>query len=374
MRAIQVVNVRFFNATAWYAFFLARLMREAGHEALVVGLPGTESFGVAERWGLAPVPMELNTQNPLRMAALYRDIAALVSDFRPDVVDCHRGESFLLWAILKLRTRAFRLVRTRGDQRLPKANLPNTWLHRDAADAVIATNSRMARHFVREMGLPRSKVWTILGGVDTDCFRFDAAGRERVRAEFGFTPDDQVVGIVGRFDEVKGQRELIAAMGRLRQRDGMHRARLFLVGFPTTLSTEQVMAWCREAGIEDGVRVTGPRDDVAACLSALDVGVCASLFSETIARAPMEIMACGRPLISTSVGVLPDLIPPQALCRPGDVPGMEELLLLALSQPEWLAAVREEEQRTMSQYSGRDFLSQTLSLYQGLITGSGGNG
>ena len=74
MRTIQVVNVRFFNATAWYGFYLARLLREAGHETLVVGLPGTESFGVAEAWGLSPIPMGLNTNNPLRMAALLGDI------------------------------------------------------------------------------------------------------------------------------------------------------------------------------------------------------------------------------------------------------------------------------------------------------------
>ena len=54
-------------------------------------------------------------------------------------------------------------------------------------------------------------------------------------------------------------------------------------------------------------------------LRALDVGVVASLWSETIARAALEIMACGRPLVSTSVGVMPDLLPASALVAPGDV-------------------------------------------------------
>ena len=53
------------------------------------------------------------------------------------------------------------------------------------------------------MGLPGRKVWTILGGVDTKKFCFDAAGRERVRAEFGYFPSDRVIGIVGRFDDVR---------------------------------------------------------------------------------------------------------------------------------------------------------------------------
>lgn len=43
MRSIQVVNVRWFNATAWYGMYLSRLLLEGGHEVLVLGLPGTLS-------------------------------------------------------------------------------------------------------------------------------------------------------------------------------------------------------------------------------------------------------------------------------------------------------------------------------------------
>ena len=72
--------------------------------------------------------------------------------------------------------------------------------------------------------------------------------------------------------------------------------------------------------------ITGKVPDVTACLSALDVGVVASLWSETIARAALEIMACGRPLVSTSVGVMPDLLPASALVAPGDVDALAGVL------------------------------------------------
>ncbi|EPR35114.1 glycosyl transferase group 1 [Alkalidesulfovibrio alkalitolerans DSM 16529] len=368
MRAIQVVNVRFFNATAWYGLYLTRLMREAGHQALVIGLPDTESFEVAREWGIEPVPMDMNTTHPGRLLALYREMADLVRDFRPHVVNCHRGESFLLWGLLKRATRSFALVRTRGDQRLPRNNLPNRWLHRDVADAVVATNSSMARHFIQAMGLPSEKVWTILGGVDTGRFRFDPEGRARVRAEFGFAPEDVVVGIVGRFDPVKGQEDLIRAAGEARRLGGCS-FKLFFVGFDSITGSGEIKEWCRREGVDDIARLSGARKDVAACLSALDMGVCASRYSETIARAPMEIMACGRPLIATRVGVLPDLVPPSALAAPSDPEDLGRLLHKALTRPDWLKAVQVDEQRIMAQYSGKDFLNQTLSLYQGLTSG-----
>ena len=43
----------------------------------------------------------------------------LLRKFKPHVVNCHRGEGFFLWAMLRQRMNSFALVRTRGDQRPP---------------------------------------------------------------------------------------------------------------------------------------------------------------------------------------------------------------------------------------------------------------
>ena len=100
-RSIQVVNVRWFNATAWYGLELARLLNAAGHESRVVALADTETFAKAEEMGLRPLAMPLNAKNPLEFPGLIRDMGRLVRAFRPDVVNCHRGESFLFWGLLK---------------------------------------------------------------------------------------------------------------------------------------------------------------------------------------------------------------------------------------------------------------------------------
>ena len=305
-RSIQVVNVRWFNATAWYGLELARLLNAAGHESRVVALADTETFAKAEEMGLRPLAMPLNAKNPLEFPGLIRDMGRLVRAFRPDVVNCHRGESFLFWGLLK-GMGGYALVRTRGDQRLPKGNLPNRILHTRVADAVVATNSVMARHFAEKMRVPAERLHMILGGVDTERFRFAPEGRAEVRARYGFTDDECVVGLLGRFDLVKGQRETIAALAKL-VGEGVRNIRLLLLGFSTATLQEEVEAWIREAGMERYVTITGKVPDVTACLSALDVGVVASLWSETIARAALEIMACERPLVSTSVGVMPDRV------------------------------------------------------------------
>ena len=252
-RSIQVVNVRWFNATAWYGLELARLLNAAGHESRVVALADTETFAKAEEMGLRPLAMPLNAKNPLEFPGLIRDMGRLVRAFRPDVVNCHRGESFLFWGLLK-GMGGYALVRTRGDQRLPKGNLPNRILHTRVADAVVATNSVMARHFAEKMRVPAERLHMILGGVDTERFRFVPEGRAEVRARYGFTDDECVVGLLGRFDLVKGQRETIAALAKL-VGEGVRNIRLLLLGFSTATLQEEVEAWIREAGMERYVRL-----------------------------------------------------------------------------------------------------------------------
>lgn len=364
MRSIQVVNVRWFNATAWYGMYLSRLLLEDGHDVLVLGLPGTLSARKGKEWGLPMRLLDLNTATPWGIAALYGKLKRLVTEFKPDVVNCHRGESYLLWGLLKKEMGSFRLIRTRGDQRLPKANLVNRWLHNDVSDAVITTNSPMTRHFQDVFKVPQGKLHQILGGVDTSVFYPDPAARARIRAELGYGDNDFVVGLLGRFDRVKGQHELIQAVSRLHAQ-GMTNIRLLLLGFDSATPESTVRDWIAEHGIGSITTITGKRPDIAACLNALDLGVVASLWSETIARAALEIMATGVPLIGTDVGVMPDLLQPEALFSAGDVDALEQTIRAAATEPGLTETLCQAQRRRMADLSGRDFLSRTLAVYEG---------
>ena len=362
MRVVQVVNVRWFNATAWYGVELARLARDAGHQSLVVGLAGSAPLARAQALGLATRALPLNSKNPLAYPALFAAMARLLDDFKPDVVNCHRGEAFFLWALLRLY-KPFALVRTRGDQRLPKNTWLNRWLHSRMADAVIATNTRMQQHFIRSMGLEPQRTHCILGGVDTSRFVFNPAARERVRAQLGYGPQHTVLGLLGRFDHVKGQRECLESLALLKQQGHTH-VRLLLIGFSTAVDEAEVRAWIRELGLEAETHISGLVDDVPAYISATDIGLVTSLASETIARAALEIMACNRPLLSTAVGVMPDLLPPEALCQPGSAAALAALVHKALGDPDWLEIVQSLCAERLRFLTSDFFCNETLAVYR----------
>ena len=374
MRTIQVVNVRWYNATAWYGVTLADCLQQAGHETIVAGLSGTPPMDAAEKRGLCTVALPFNASAPIDIVRCWQGMHALVKDFRPDVVNCHRGEAFILWAFLKKKY-GFALVRTRGDRRLPKNGFVNRWLYCGASDAVIATNSLMERHLSDVMGVPQEKLYTILGGVDTHRFRPDAAQRKHMRRVYGYDDEDVVMGLLGRMDEVKGIRETICALAKARALDPRARKlKLLIIGFDSQYSTHDVAQWSRESGLGplgDAVQVTGRVLKPEAVINALDFGILASLGSEAIARAALEIMASRVPLISSTTGVMPDLIPGAYSFPPGDTDAMAQRMAAMLD------AGRREELAGICWAriaSGKlrlsDFLEETLAVY-GRITGQG---
>ncbi len=374
MRTIQVVNVRWYNATAWYGVTLAHALQRAGHESLVAGLEGTPPLNRARELNLPTIALPFNAQTPLKLFRLWRRMDELIWNFRPDIVNCHRGEAFLLWALLKQKY-GFGLVRTRGDRRLPRGGVVNRWLYCNSADAVIATNSLMTRHFRQTFRVSEKKLHTILGGVDTVRFHADAADRSAQRSFYGFSDADIVMGLLGRMDEVKGIRETLLALARARTLSPEAKAlRFLIIGFDSQFSSEDIVCWTKEAGLgELGeiVQITGRVEKPEAVINALDFGILASLGSEAIARAALEIMASGIPLISSTTGVMPDLIPSKYCFEPGDISAMAERMIQILN-PVWRKELATFCKARVLNGGLRveDFLKQTLEVYEKILRSS----
>ena len=366
LRIIHVVNVRWYNATAWYGLSLAELLVRAGHEVRVLALPDTEPWEKARgAMGSASIGININSANVFSTIRSFFLIRNLVREFRPHIVNCHRGEGMPFWGMLKGLGGGFALVRTRGDQRPPRVNPVNRYLYARMADAVIATNSGTERQCAG-LGVPASRLHCIPGGVDRRFFSPDPEGRAHVRAQYGFGDKDVVVGLLGRFDPVKGHRELLDAFAAVRAKAGGRYSslRLMLMGFPANISLEGMRAMLQERDLGDCCRITGKVDNVAAHINAMDLGVIASVGSEAIARAAFEIMSCGVPLIGTDVGVMPDLLSRDALVPVGDAGALAGLLQRTAFEPDFARGLAARQAARMSGFSHEAFLESTLSVYR----------
>lgn len=318
MKVLHVINVRWYNATAWYAVTLARGMHETGHRVVVCGLAGKPPIIKSEELGLPVFTAEFNSSNPFKIIKTILKFNKLIKEFKPDAVVCHRGEFFWYLALKKFFTNPlWKLIRVRGDIRPPKGGFFNRFMHNKCADRIVVSGEFIKKRFVENLKTDPDYVKVLFGGVDTDKFKNDKSAGMKVRAEYGFSEDDFVVGIVGRFDPVKGHGVLIKAVGKL-YREGMTNIRLIIAGFDAVSRIDDVNRLIESEGVSGVTVITGFRTDIEAVINSFDLGVVSSLGSEAICRVGLEIMACGIPLVVSDTGVLPEIVPNENVYKKED--------------------------------------------------------
>ena len=219
------------------------------------------------------------------------------------------------------------------------------WVDRACAgplsDHVIAPSREVAQTLVDEAGARMTKIAVIHHGFDLGRLDPDRVSGDAVRAELGLE-GALVFGAIGRLYALKDQPALLRAFATAL--DGVDEARLLVVGDG---DQAPLAALARELGIADRVIFTGPRRDVPAVLAAIDAFVHPAL-AESFGMVIVEAMAMGRPVLSTPVGIAPEVIATGVngvLARatgPGALAdGLRDLLALRTSWPELGAAARD---------------------------------
>ncbi len=389
MRTIQVINVQWYNATAWYAVYLAHALNQAGHPSIVVGIKDSLPLQKAKKLGLDTYELPLNSLKLKDIWACNRGISELCRAFNPDIVNCHRGELFFLWALNKHKFH-YKLIRTRGDQRLPDTNMINKFLHRKCADAVISSNSKMTKYFASNLGIPARKLHTVLGGVNTKEFYPSKEDRESMRTQYKLTDKDVLVGLIGRLDPVKGHKEVLGVFKNLfkkplgsplnsetsasdfKKEASAVNLHLAIVGGDCDYTIEDLCQMGKTLGIpQENLHCIGYVDDMRKTMCMLDLGIIASLSSETVARVAFEMIACHVPIISSSVGVMPDILDEKYIYEPYDFHRMEKLLRMSQDetfrhelQTECVGRFEAKEIDSVYGWSVEKFVEKTLKIYR----------
>ena len=201
----------------------------------------------------------------------------------------------MLENLLRLRLQGFGLgVADFGSQpasmdRFTKLPLTKLKVHRD----VLGREPRGARR--------QRDIDVVYLGFDFERLAPDAESRVRVRQEVGISDDEFMIGYVGNFASGKGHRQLIDAFGKILNE--IPNARLFLAGRGATSDIEAAAEKVSKAKII----FAGWRDDIPACLNAMDVFVQPSL-SEAFSQVLIEAMGTGLPVVATNVGGASEVI------------------------------------------------------------------
>jgi len=229
--------------------------------------------------------------------------------------------------------------------------------------------------FVAEHGrVPIEAQERVYYGIDPAPFSeaaADAASRARLRAEFGFGPDDLVLLCVARFAPQKAHEVLIAALARARKEAPV---RLLLVGGdPFGDGVERARAVARDLGVEeDGTCVfAGIRRDVPALMGASDGFAMASRW-EGLGLVFLEAMAAGLPVLSTTVSAIPEVVQDGVtgqLVAPDDDGALAGVMIEWAGDPQRRQSMGEAgRQRVNAQFGLDRMVEETLAIYEDVVT------
>lgn len=191
------------------------------------------------------------------------------------------------------------------------------WCGKLAIHRVIANSAASAEAFLTLSGVPAERVDVVFNGISEAPFRrHDDVSPLVLRDELGLPRDAFIVGSFSRLARWKGQHVLLEA-ALLEPR--MHVALVGAALFGEHAYEASLTAFVEQHGIASRVHFLGFRDDVAACMRAVDVVAHTSIAPEPFGRVVVEAMLAKRPVVAMRAGGVLEIVDDGAnglLCQP----------------------------------------------------------
>jgi glycosyltransferase involved in cell wall biosynthesis len=339
----------------------ASAFAKRGFHVLIACQPGSHLALEAQRRGLTIRPVAMRGAVDVRACWRLRQL------MRTEDVDLvHTHSSIDAWlAGFAAHSLHLPVVRSRHVSIPVKRRrnfVYNTLCHR------IISSGEAIREVLITAGVDPEKIVAIPAGVDTAQFHPAVSGAA-VRREFGL--NSPVIGTVAMFRRSKGHRILLQAIPEILRSapgavflwvgDGVGRAAL-----------EQEIA---AAGVHAKVYMAGFREDVAACIAAMDVVVLPSIKSDGVPQVILQALAMRKPVVASAVGGIPEVIQHQrtgVLVPANDPQALAEAIVQVLRDPESAAAwAHAGGQSIDTRYALEYMIDRTAAVYTEVLVEKG---
>ena len=250
-------------------------------------------------------------------AALSRDLSMAIEPVAADLVHAHTWYTHLAALLIRsaygiplvVTVHSLEPLRPWKREQLGGGYEVSTWVERQAletADAVIAVSHGTRDDVLRLFDVRPERVHVIHNGIDADFFAPDPARDALER--YGINPNEPYVLFVGRITRQKGIVHLVRAIRHLDPGFGV----VLCAGQPDTPEIAREM--------EEGVQAAQAhrsgvvwipemlsRSAVRQLYSHAAAFVCPSVY-EPFGIINLEAMACGRPVVASAVGGIPEVV------------------------------------------------------------------
>jgi glycosyltransferase involved in cell wall biosynthesis len=368
IRSLQLISVRWWNATAYYGVILAKILNRNNYFSMICGQKNSPPIIQAKYFSI-PLKdtVDMESKNPFMLLRSFIKIKNIIHDYKLGILNAHRPEDHFFGALLR-RKNYLPLIRTIGDVREPKINPVNKWLHLYLTDFFIFSSFANQRRYQNVWPIPNEKCAVIYAPVDTNYFKPRNTLTE-IRKKLGISIDKIVFGLVARLSPVKDHITFLKSAALILKKYG--NAEFIVSGKAVEITHKDLVEKSRELGIKQNIHILDEMTDVRDIIDSIDIGVVCSKGSEAICRIAAEFLAMSKPIILTQINVLPEmitngiegfLVPPES---PSQLANKMELFLVNSKLQNKMGV--NARLTAEIKFSQNKMLEDTLNVYKNLI-------
>ncbi|MBN8666797.1 MAG: glycosyltransferase [Chitinophagales bacterium] len=370
-RVLRILNRLIVGGPSKNAVFLSRYMSPDFETLLVTGDKDDheqDADELATHHGITPLCV-----TEMKRAISFNDdwkayqkLKKIIREFKPDIVHTHAAKSGALGRLAARNCQVPVIVHTFHGHVFHSYFNPlktNFFIRAERylarfTDGIVAISEKQRHELVDEFRIaPAHKFHIIPLGLDLDPFVMDQdLKRRKFRDEFQLAEDTIAIGIIGRLVPIKNHGLFIKALKKVLTRSNKP-VKAFIIGDGE--SREPIMTMAREAGIpfaapgeknpEAPLIFTSWRMDVDVVCAGLDI-ICLTSLNEGTPVSLIEAQAAGRPIVSTRVGGIADVVLEGKTALLADL-GNEDAFADQLVE-----MVDSEQKRQIMSDAGRDFV------------------
>src|SRR6185436_10561515 len=391
-RVLRILNRLIIGGPSKNAVYLSRYMQPDFETLLVIG--GKEDHEqdadfLATANNIEPrcIPEMKRPISPRDDWAAYNKLKKLIKEYKPDIVHTHAAKSGALGRLAAKHANVPVIVHTFHGHVFHSYfnSLKTNFFIRTErylaglSDAIVAISDVQKKELSGDFKIAApDKFHVIPLGLDLDNFTIDQEiKRHKFRAEFAVDDDTVAVGIIGRLVPVKNHSLFLRALKYVLNTTSV-KIKAFIIGDGESRATIEQLA--NELGIKFSKHtdaehshplvLTSWRTDVDTICAGLDIIALTSL-NEGTPVSLIEAQAAGKPIVSTRVGGIADVVMENKTALLSDITD-EQAFSKNLLQLVNDASLRNKfsnagRDHVIGQFSYHRLVKDMGALYQGLL-------
>jgi len=378
---IKVLQVAAVDVTIKFLLLplIDRLLEE-GYEVHIACSPGKHLEGLGKQgYRIHPLKIARKISPLSNLKSLWR-LYRLMRRERFDIVHVHTPVASVLGRIAAKLARVPVIIYTAHGFYFHELMAPwkrrliiwiESLLGKCCTDMLFTVSAEDQEMAIKEGIAHEDRAIWIGNGVDIEAFKVEP--NPKLRAELGLSPDDKVIGFIGRLVREKGVEELFEAMGQVIKE--IPETKLLVVG--ETLEsdrdqrmTQRLQELMQRNNLGEAITFAGFREDIPELLAIMNLFVLPS-HREGMPQTILEAMAAGKPVVATNIrgcreevvdGVTGLLVPI------GDSAALAEAILKILSDEDLARRMGDNGQkRAEEEFDEKIVLDRQSEVYNRLL-------